>query len=205
MNSFEKLKIISTSFAAIFIPIIIAILGNLYSQAIKENETRLRLVELSIEILNEKQGIENAGLKKWAIDIINKYSEVPLSDVVKTALISDKIQFPESKNTNRSAAANLSSSNEKNYIIDELLKKNILPLLCEAYNILKNSAPSTNASQQACLKFQDVIKKLPTTVFSEKDKILIKQAAEDYKNSNFEYAGAVYKVLFNEYYIYCGN
>lgn len=56
MNFFEKLKTLSASIAVIFIPIVIALIGNQYSKAIKEKETQLRLVELSIEILNEKTG-----------------------------------------------------------------------------------------------------------------------------------------------------
>ena len=205
MNFFEKLKTLSASIAVIFIPIVIALLGNQYSKAIKEKETQLRLVELSIEILNEKQGDKNEGLKKWAVDVINKYSEVQLNDAVKTGLITNKIQFPESKNTSRPVATSLSISNEKLTLLDELLKKNLLPVICEANNLIKSNAPSPNASLQACLKFREVMKKLSAVVFSEKDIILIKQADEDYKKGNFEYAGAVYKVLFNEYYNYCGN
>lgn len=205
MNFFEKLKTVSASIAVIFIPIVIALLGNQYSQAIKEKETQLRLVELSIEILKEKQGDENEGLKKWAVDVINRYSEVPLNDVVKTDLISDKIQFPESKNISSLVEPSLSVSNAKFTLLDELLNKKLLSLMCEANNLIKNSAPSSNASQQACLKFRQVIKKLPTSVFSEKDKSIIKQADEDYKLNNFESAGAKYKVIFIEYYNYCEN
>jgi len=195
MNFFEKLKIVSASFAAVVIPIVIAFLGNQYSQAIKDKEARLKLVELSIEILNEKSGHENKGLKNWAIDVLNKYSDVPLNENIKTDLVNDKIAFPESVHT-KSQPPNLESV---------LLKKNLLSVICEANNLIISSVPSSNAYLNSCLKFREAIKQLPSEFFSEMDKNIIKRAEADFKNGNFQEASGGYDGLFSDYYKECTN
>ena len=81
--AWEKAKILSVLIASIVIPIVIAFIGNAYTKSIKNNEINIRYVELAINILNEppetEGEFENLALRSWAIEIINNYSEIPLS------------------------------------------------------------------------------------------------------------------------------
>jgi hypothetical protein len=74
----EKLKIGSTIIASIAIPLVIAFVGNSYSNDQKERELSLRYVELSIGILRAEPAKQTQQLRAWAIEVINKYSQVPL-------------------------------------------------------------------------------------------------------------------------------
>lgn len=71
----------------VVIPVVIAICGYLIQDAIKQKEINSRLVELSIQILNEKPMKEKVPIRMWAVDVINKYSKIKLDDRSKSLLI----------------------------------------------------------------------------------------------------------------------
>lgn len=87
----EKLESISKIIAAIFIPIAIAYMGNELAANNKKKETETKLVELATVILSKEAGpnqsAESRNIRKWAVDVINTYSGVPMSVETKTALI----------------------------------------------------------------------------------------------------------------------
>ena len=81
MNDWEKFKILSNSLGFIIIPIVIVIVGNKYSNAIKEREIQGKFVELSVQILQEQPVEERSNIRDWAIKVINKYSGVTLDSL----------------------------------------------------------------------------------------------------------------------------
>ncbi|MBN2088639.1 carboxypeptidase regulatory-like domain-containing protein, partial [candidate division KSB1 bacterium] len=87
MNFWEKVKIISTAISVIFIPIIVGIIGSLYTRAISERELQGKFVELAVNILSESPTKENRNLREWATKIIDLHSGVQLSDSTKNDLI----------------------------------------------------------------------------------------------------------------------
>lgn len=86
MKLLEKIKIISTIISLLAIPIIIAVIGNEYTRAQKEKEINIRFIELAVDILKSESKYESENLKKWAIQIINKYSKLPISIEIENDL-----------------------------------------------------------------------------------------------------------------------
>jgi hypothetical protein len=87
INNWEKFKAISNFMSVIVIPVVIGVLGHIYSQSLKEREIQVKFVELSLQILKEKPEEANKNIRIWAIDVINQYSEVKLKSQVKKDLI----------------------------------------------------------------------------------------------------------------------
>lgn len=73
---------VATAIAALLIPLV----GHLYTNAMKDKEIELRFVELSVGILNQEPSEDNRNLRDWATQIINRYSEIELSDSTKADL-----------------------------------------------------------------------------------------------------------------------
>jgi hypothetical protein len=79
VDRWEKAKTISTIASALIIPLAIAFAGNWFAQIQKDKEIQLRYISLSIQILSSPPSHANSAVRKWAIDIINKYSEIKLN------------------------------------------------------------------------------------------------------------------------------
>lgn len=82
----RKISVLSGLIAAVVIPIVVAITGNMFSQAIKEREIEGRFVELAVSILKEQPEENSKYVRIWAIDIIDRYSGVPLNINAKAEL-----------------------------------------------------------------------------------------------------------------------
>lgn len=83
----EKIKSISHIIAVIAIPVITLIIGQEYTESVKERDVQGRFVELAIDVLKEKPKKENKNVRDWAIQIVNKYSGVKMNEVTKSDLI----------------------------------------------------------------------------------------------------------------------
>lgn len=77
----------STIISAIFIPIVLLVVGNNYSSAIKERELQGQFVGLAVQILTEEPTKQTEGLRDWATQVLNKYSGVPFKEETQKALI----------------------------------------------------------------------------------------------------------------------
>jgi len=87
VDAWEKTKTASSIVAAIGIPVVLAIIGNDFSRALKEREIQAKFVELAVEILNSEPKPETRNIRLWATDVINLYSGVPLDDSTQQDLI----------------------------------------------------------------------------------------------------------------------
>ncbi|TLD43445.1 MAG: hypothetical protein JETT_0263 [Candidatus Jettenia ecosi] len=96
VSVWEKVKIVTTAIMTIIIPILIALIGNWYTQAIKERETQLRYIELSINILSQEPSDKNRNIRSWAINIINEYAPKHLEEETKNEL-KLKTRLPETQ------------------------------------------------------------------------------------------------------------
>lgn len=90
-DQWDKLKVMSGLLASLLVPVVIAFVGNEYSSALKESENRLRYTELAIEILNEPPTGTNKNIRGWAIDVVNKYSGVPIDEQTKKEMLESPI------------------------------------------------------------------------------------------------------------------
>ncbi len=59
-------------------PLVIAVVGYFLQNAIKQREINSKYVDLSIQILKEAPSEEKMIIRKWAVEVLNKYSEVKL-------------------------------------------------------------------------------------------------------------------------------
>lgn len=79
-------------FATILIPLAIAIVGYWVSSAIKESENRVKYIELAIGILEKPPSTDNENIRLWAIEVMDKYSEVPINEKMKLELTKSPIR-----------------------------------------------------------------------------------------------------------------
>jgi hypothetical protein len=95
VNLWQKLSAISGLVAAVVIPVVLALVGNWYSQAIKEREIQGRYVELALSILKEPPDRNNQNIRNWALQVIDRYSGVPLDVRTKEELAAAPLLPPE--------------------------------------------------------------------------------------------------------------
>lgn len=94
VDNWQKLEVVSKVAAAVLVPWAIAYLANNVSLINKQRDVEVKFVELATVILNSKPtGQQNAdsddskSLRKWAVDVINKFSGVPMSAEAEKAVI----------------------------------------------------------------------------------------------------------------------
>jgi hypothetical protein len=92
VSAWEKAKILSVIVASVFIPLAVALSGNWYAKSLKEKETQARYIELAIGILMKEPTPENEQIRKWAIDTINHYSEVPIQEPARQELLEQQLR-----------------------------------------------------------------------------------------------------------------
>jgi hypothetical protein len=88
----EIAKSIANIIAVVGIPSVVLVVGNLFSKSIKEREIQSRFVELAVNILREVSP-EMKSLRAWALQVIDKYSGVPLGEA-KEEIIGKKLTVP---------------------------------------------------------------------------------------------------------------
>lgn len=86
-DRWDRAKTLSTLFATVFLPLVLAWIANTYSSALKEREIQGKFVELAVSILREEPTKQATGLREWATEVLNKYSGVPFNAETKKALI----------------------------------------------------------------------------------------------------------------------
>lgn len=105
-DNWDKFEIIIkaiTALATVCVPILIAIYGNEINTSIKNRELQQqkeqyksqlsqKYIEIAVSILNSNPLPKTKPLRVWAIDTLNKYSAIKLTDVQKKVLI-DKQPF----------------------------------------------------------------------------------------------------------------
>jgi hypothetical protein len=91
VERWQKLEIASKVIAAVFVPLAIGWAGNQISLANKQKDSETKFVELATAVLNNapsaSQPEDSKSLRKWAVEVINKYSGVPMSAETKDALV----------------------------------------------------------------------------------------------------------------------
>jgi len=96
MNGWEKLRIGGNLTAGILIPLVLIVITNIYASAAKERDLSARYIELAIGILRDEPKPESEQIRNWAVDVINRYSEVKLDSTVRKQLLENRIlEIPE--------------------------------------------------------------------------------------------------------------
>jgi hypothetical protein len=109
----DKMVPLSTLLASVLVPVVLAIVGNSYTSAMKQSENRVKYTELAMNILKEKPSSDTEALRGWAIEVVNQYSGVQMSDRAKTELSRTKLPFSNMAGSDFSASRLLSCANER--------------------------------------------------------------------------------------------
>jgi hypothetical protein len=105
----DKLSALSGIIAAVLVPVVLALIGNWYSSALKERETALseanfkrEWVQLGLSILRDANTRDDA--RQWAVDIINFYSDVKMPRQTIVELVKQGAILPAATPASGSAA-----------------------------------------------------------------------------------------------------
>ena len=85
-DRWEQAKTISTIVATVVIPLTIAFSSNWFAQVQKDKELQLKYISLAIQILSSPPSQSDSAVRKWAVSIINKYSEVKMAEKAEMEL-----------------------------------------------------------------------------------------------------------------------
>jgi hypothetical protein len=102
----DKVSILSGLLASVLVPIVVAVVGDWYTTAIKDRETEIserdqkirqetferEWVQLGLEILRDADTAPN--VRKWGVQIVSHYAQVPMEEDVKQALTAGAV-LPE--------------------------------------------------------------------------------------------------------------
>lgn len=88
MTEWEKGKVNIGGFVTVLVPLVLALIGHWYTEALKERDLQGRFVQLAVSMLQDKPQKENTELRRWATEVIDRYSGVPLRKA-KEKLIKD--------------------------------------------------------------------------------------------------------------------
>ena len=96
----DKTSALAPLLASVLVPIVIAIVGQSYTSAIKEAENRVKYTELAISILKDKPVKDSDDIRAWAVDVINQYSGVLMDAKVRQQLIGRRLIQSDFTNSN---------------------------------------------------------------------------------------------------------
>jgi hypothetical protein len=87
----DKMSAASALVASLLVPVVLAIVGNWYTSAIKQSEVRLKYTELAMTILKDKPSPDTEAVRRWAIEVIDQYSGVPMSAQAQKELVAGNL------------------------------------------------------------------------------------------------------------------
>jgi uncharacterized protein YjbI with pentapeptide repeats len=119
-NIWDKLSSAASILGALLIPVVVAIVGSVLASAMKEDENRVKYTELAISILKEEPSDENRALRNWGIDVIDKYSGVPMSPEARKELQNRSLRASNFEGSDFSMSR-FSKSNFGKAFLDEAL------------------------------------------------------------------------------------
>lgn len=90
MTRLEKFQ----AWATILSPVLIAVLGIWIQRSVANDETQRGYVELATSILREDPGRQSPALRKWAVQVLNKVSPVPLDEALRSQLETGATKLP---------------------------------------------------------------------------------------------------------------
>jgi hypothetical protein len=75
----DKLQVLASVVASVFIPLAVAWIGYVYNIAVKNSENSVKYVELAVSILRADTEGDHGALRSWAVDLLNHQAAVKLS------------------------------------------------------------------------------------------------------------------------------
>lgn len=106
----ERFRNVMLGLAGGISALVIPLLGFYYTSSDKEREVAKDFVEISTKVLSDKPSDENRPLRKWAIDVLDKYSPVPLPADLKTFLVNNQPIYTAPGGISQNTLQNLESN-----------------------------------------------------------------------------------------------
>lgn len=78
VSPWEKARTIATLLASVLIPVAVVVITQSYTAAEAARQREAKYLELAIAILREKPREESEAIRTWAIEILGRYSPVPV-------------------------------------------------------------------------------------------------------------------------------
>lgn len=97
LNSWQKAESFSRIIAALALPVVVLLVGNMLEEPIRQRESSMRLMEIAAGVLQaDGKNLKESeiGARKWAISVIEKHSGIPFPKEIKADLESGKTQLP---------------------------------------------------------------------------------------------------------------
>lgn len=130
-DTWDKLSSLSGILAAVLVPIVITVVGNGYSAALKERETELsretskrEWVQVGLSILRDKNSTDD--LRKWAFDVINLNSSVGMPQTTEKLFVEQRASLPAVSQTRIEPAA---ASTDRLALVNDLQSQGMSALL----------------------------------------------------------------------------
>ena len=88
---FSKFRDIATGFAALSVPVVVAVIGGDINLSLQNQEGQLKTLELAIAILDQQpeNNNEDRSLRTWARSIVNEYSEFDIPEIVEERALTE--------------------------------------------------------------------------------------------------------------------
>ena len=79
-DSWDKAEILAKILGAVLLPVVTICIAYMLNASIQDRSARVRMVELAVEILKSdpKPETNTSYMRGWAIEVLQKNSEVPL-------------------------------------------------------------------------------------------------------------------------------
>jgi hypothetical protein len=153
------LKDFSIPLATVVIPVVLALFGHRYTQTQKERETQAHFVELALEILRAQPVAGAESVRAWAIEVVDKYSGVPLAAPAKAELEAHSIHPAAGNSAIEKKALSVASYGRQLGLITEVL-----------IELAEQSLPSTAYAQislQRLKGIRDEVERIKRAEFKE--------------------------------------
>lgn len=94
-DAWDRVETVSRTLSIAAIPVLLAVVGWLVQRQIQKQSVGKDYVQLAVSILREPDSSKvNPELRGWAVDLLNEYSVVKLSDAVSTVLKAGQATLP---------------------------------------------------------------------------------------------------------------
>lgn len=93
----KKLQVISQILSILLVPVLIAMIGGIINNNLQRDQLAKEYVFMALDILKQPPTPETEELRRWAVDTVNSYAQVKMTDTLKQQIESQGIIFSERK------------------------------------------------------------------------------------------------------------
>jgi hypothetical protein len=95
-DGWDKAEILAKILGAVLLPVITICIAYMLNASIQERSARVRMIELAVEILKSdpQANVKANYMRGWALEVLQKNSEVPLPKEAITALMELPLPLP---------------------------------------------------------------------------------------------------------------